>query len=371
MFSNPFKIRKPYTPSSADVDDVLSKVDKILGQLKDYLDTCKRSGIDYWEPKVKALKVPILMKEGKVDKETWDKKPEDEQRKTWDLLTTTHEELQCLNVDSLKQGKCYFLIFAALLALVVMIYLGLHLQGFKNYIQPNLTTLTSKNSDEIWDRVRLIDLKLAAKKLAEKPKPSDHGATGQPTAPDKDYKNEIKTSLTDLRSLLHLLPLPFETFKLLGDVSAELEADDPTVYVTYPTLIKHLSVDLESLSTAYFWTLQPWRLLELVFWATMGCLVGLLFYIAGSLEQGIFRRENGFMFWAELLIAPVVVPVAFFLFGMTGVTADFVPSEASVTVNIGVAFIFGFAIRRTVGLLDNIKKRFFPDPSTRSANPGS
>lgn len=64
------------------------------------------------------------------------------------------------------------------------------------------------------------------------------------------------------------------------------------------------------------------------------------------------------MCWAELLIAPIVVPVVFFLFAMTGIT-DFVPSQASVTVNIGVAFILGFAIRRTIGLLDIIKKRFF------------
>lgn len=396
MFCNPCMIRKPYTPSSTDVEEVLSKVDKILGQLKEQIAAGKKSQhkkrIEDWEAEVKKLKEPkaggqtadIPMKDGKVDKETWDKKPEDEQRKTWETLTTAYEELRCLNVDSLKQGKCYFLIFSTLLALVVAIYLGLHLRTFKGYIQ---TTLTSQESIEMWDLVRLIDLKLtdlkekkklaekSAEKPAEKPKFSEQGSTGQPKAQEKENeiensKTEIKKSLTDLRARLYRLPLPFETIKLLGAVSAELEADDPTVYVTYPTLIKHLGADLEGLSTAYFWTLQPWRWLELALWATMGCLVGLLFYVAGLLGQGIFRCEEGFMFWAELLIAPIVVPVVFFLFAMTGIT-DFVPTQASVTVNIGVAFIFGFAIRRTIGLLDIIKKRFFPDPSPGSASPGS
>ena len=396
MLCNPCKIQRPYTPSSADVNELCSKVDKILGQLKEQVTTCKTSQhkvrIEELEANVKKLKEPkaggqvaeIPMKDGKVDKETWDKKPEDKQREIWETLTTSYEELRCLNVDSLKQGKCYFLIFSTLLVLVIVIYLGLHLHRFKGYIH---TTLTTQESVEMWDLVRLIDLKLTAlkekKKLAEKsaekpqekPKPSEQGTPGQPKTQEKEketdpFKAEIKTNLTDLRTRLYRLPLPFETINLLGAVSAELEADDPTVYVTYPTLIKHLSADLESLSTAYFWTLQPWRWLELALWATMGCLVGLLFYIAGLLGQGIFRCEEGFMFWAELLITPIVVPVVFFLFAMTGIT-DFVPTQTSVTVNVGVAFIFGFAIRRTIGLLDILKKRFFPDPSPGSATPGS
>lgn len=75
------------------------------------------------------------------------------------------------------------------------------------------------------------------------------------------------------------------------------------------------------------------------------------------------------MFVAECLIAPIAVTVVFFLFPFTDITS-FVPSEASLTVNLGVAFILGFAIRRTMGLLDHIKKRFFPEPSPSGSNPG-
>jgi hypothetical protein len=61
-------------------------------------------------------------------------------------------------------------------------------------------------------------------------------------------------------------------------------------------------------------------------------------------------------------VPPVVVLVIFFLFKLTGITG-ISPSETALSGNIGFAFIFGFAIRRTLGLLDTIKKRIFPDPS--------
>lgn len=384
MFWKPCKIRKPYSPSSADVDGLLTKVDKILNQLKEQIATCAnvllKDRVDYCEKAVNEIKGPDLpMKDGKIDKDAWSKKPEGEQRKIWETLTLAHEELRCLNSDSLEKGKCYFVWFSILLVLVVGTYLGLHLRSFQDATQKPLTpeaTLT------IWNQARSIDLALIQlkekRKLAEKPKPPDQGLAGQQNLQDnnKDGTTELKVAITHalngekgLRDNLSKLPLPFETLSLLADATAEFVADDPTVYVTYPAVMKRLKADLESLSTAYFWTLQPWRWVELAFWAVIGCLVGLLFYIAGSLGQGIFRPEEGAMFVAEILIAPIVVSVVFFLFTMTGIT-DFTPSQASVTTNIGVAFIFGFAIRRTIGLLDLIKKRFFPDPSPGSASPG-
>lgn len=382
MFCNPCKMRKLYTPSSIDVGEILAKIDKILDQINN--ESKHKDRTEFWKNTITALKEPktsnaladLPMKDGKMDKDAWDKKPGDEQRKIWETLITAYEELRYFNSDALLRGKRYFLTFSAMLLLVVTVYLGLHLKALKEYTQ---TTLTPTDNIDILDKARLIELKLAAlkeqKKLLGKPRLSVTSAPEQTPVQEMDivgYKKEIIANLGDLKEKLHRLnlSLPFETIKLLGAASAELEADDTTIYVTYQTLLKHLTADLDSLSTAYFWTIQPWRWVELSLWATIGCLIGLLFYIAGSLGQGIFRCEDGFMFWAEILMAPIVVPVVFFLFAMTGIT-DFVPSENSVTVNIGVAFIFGFAIRRTIGFIDLIKKRFFPDPSPGSANPGS
>jgi len=67
------------------------------------------------------------------------------------------------------------------------------------------------------------------------------------------------------------------------------------------------------------------------------------------------------MFWTEIWITPLVVTVIFFLFSYTGITA-IQPSATSITTELGLAFILGFAIRRTIGFLDIIKKRLFPDP---------
>ena len=93
-----------------------------------------------------------------------------------------------------------------------------------------------------------------------------------------------------------------------------------------------------------------------------------MFYIAGLLGADIFQVEQISMFWTEIVIAPLIVLVVFFLFTYTGIT-NIELSEVSMTVYLGFAFILGFAIRRTVGLLDIIKKRFLPDPEPAGKPP--
>ena len=88
----------------------------------------------------------------------------------------------------------------------------------------------------------------------------------------------------------------------------------------------------------------------------------MVFYIAGLMSEGRFEPENRAMFLAEAAIAPVVVLVIFFLFTLTGITG-ISPTETSLAGQLGFAFMFGFAIRRTIGLLDTIKKKIFPDPA--------
>jgi hypothetical protein len=66
------------------------------------------------------------------------------------------------------------------------------------------------------------------------------------------------------------------------------------------------------------------------------------------------------MFWAEITIAPVVIPAVFFLSQVVGL-AD--PTKGTSTARFGVAFLLGFSIRRTVGLLD-LAKKILPDPDT-------
>jgi hypothetical protein len=379
MSWNVRSIMRSFSPSSSEIDSLLAKLEKVLGQLKARAAVLKKfpqeDRIKYWGTEVAGLKVDntvagaatqdkIPMKDGKVDKETWEKKPEQEKLELWERLDTAFKELRCFNQDELRLGRCYFLSFLILLVATAGIYHLLH----KGWLRQS--RLSPQETTEVWEQARVIELKLGEIKAKK-----GEGKEGElkKVSEVKSDLEPLKKSLGKLQSKTQdrgPLTLPFETSRLLGTVSAEIEQNDPTVHQTYQDFLKKLKADLESFSTAYFWTSLPGRWFELAWWAAIGCLVGLLFYISGSLSQGIFRPEEGFMFWAELAIAPIVVPVVFFLFAFTDITS-FVPSEVSLTVNVGIAFIFGFAIRRTVGLLDILKKRFFPDPSPGGSSPGS
>lgn len=414
-----------FVPSSSDIDALLSKIDAVLRELNAQIASRNPfpniDAVKKWEEEINRLtgrkrasaapspatpavptppaaptpasatsaapavpatasepKAPIVMRDGKVDPEEWKKKSDEDKRSIWVTLETAFKELRRLNEDSLRIGQCYFRCFAILLTFIVLIYLSLHTDRIKEWQVISQPSLTTERAAWAWEQARTIELLLADLKQKQKVQEQQASTNDKGTGETRDrIKNGIK-QLKDFSAGRDCsgtgkdckLLFPFETAQLLGTVSAEFELDDPTVQATYQAFLKRLKADLESFSTAYFWTVQPWRWLELVFWAWMGCMVGLLFYIAGNLGQGIFKVEESAMLWTEIIIAPLVVLVVFFLFHLTGIT-DFIPNEASLTVNLGIAFIFGFAIRRTVGLLDIIKKRFFPDPSPGSTSPGS
>jgi hypothetical protein len=230
-------------------------------------------------------------------------------------------------------------------------------RAFLKRLEGDLKGLSRDETMTIWKEARKVELKL-----------------GEAEAKKGKMKlSDVKPDVKELQSAIDKkepVTFPFETARLLGVLSAEVNTNDLSAHQTVQDFSKKLRADLESFSTPYFWTTSPWRWYELFFWALIGCLVGLLFYIAGLLSQGVFNTEEVFMFWAELFIAPIVVLVVFFLFTFTGITS-FTPSETSLTVSIGFAFILGFAVRRTIGLLDTLKKRIFPEPSPEKPSPGT
>lgn len=455
---------KRFSASSSDVDKVFAKIDKVLKQVATNADA-----YNYWDTKLNNLKTDkekfpdtkdkIAMKQGKVNKDVWDKKNEEEKRKLWIIVETAFRQLRLFNRDRVLCGQTFFIIFLLLLIITGCIYQDLHSPWLGSWgpgwkLSPKRTMiLNPKDTTEIWREVRMVELKLGEEKakkgegrvsvvkqelfnlkdlleklesraallssetssllgafsaelVAENPTYETYqrflGKLGDDLKDlkvnentpiweqaqriaikvrdvqgniDKDNLANLKADLKELVNHLDQLdskePLvfPFETSKLLGALSAEIIADDPTAHQTFQEFSKKLRADLESFSTPYFWTTSPWWWYEIFFWSLFGCLVGLLFYIASLLTEGIFNTEEIAMFWAEIFIAPLVVLVVFFLFAFTGITA-FAPNEASITVCIGFAFVLGFAVRRTIGFLDALKKRIFPDPSSGSASPG-
>jgi hypothetical protein len=384
----------PYTPDGQAVGQILGKIDVMLAHLDATSTHTARLGqikgilADLKTVSTGKVTADLPMKDGAVDGASWDAKPEADRRAVWEKVSAIHDELRSLNAGSLISGRRYFTLFCILFLLVVSAYLFTHREAARMQIQ---SAPSSQQIVEALDQARFVELKLASfrekqnRKLSwnaasTAPLPGSQGQPpksdarvvqpiapllSQPSSPEQDLGDDwltIKNKWEFFRKSLYQIPVSHETMRLIGTFSAEFEAKNTALFETYQAFLKHLHADLESLSTAYFWTSHPWRWLELSLWATMGCLVGLLFYIAGLLGQGVFRPEEGTMFWAELLMAPVVVPVIFFLFTLSGL-AEFIPSQSSITMNIGMAFILGFAIRRTIGILDIIKKRLFPDPT--------
>src|SRR5262249_9217432 len=186
-----------------------------------------------------------------------------------------------------------------------------------------------------------------------------------PPSPPAGQTPEDQTSLSSLGNTLQNkllgLGLTFPTLRLLGEVQSEIMTGRIKDTETLNNFRKSVMPELETLSFGYFWVTTPGRWIEIAWWAEFGTMVGLLFYIAGLLGTGLFRGEESSMFWTEIWITPLVVTVIFFLFSYTGITA-IQPSATSITTELGLAFILGFAIRRTIGFLDIIKKRLFPDP---------
>lgn len=371
---------------------ILAKIDAMLAQLRDRAVHADRvSEITTTITKLKTLQAnqaiaALPMKDGAVDAAEWGKHSKIDQSRTWATLTGFHKELRCMNAPALQRGTVYCGIFAALLLAMAITYLCLHRANPHTALY---TPLPPQQIVDITKTAHLIELQLAALKATQNKNQAEQSAPALPTAskqsqtrttprlpaeavkatpqPSTDLspdqkKPTLAEQFTEFGKTLTPLPLSHETMRLFGTTAAEQEAGDITLHLTYQQFLKYLRADLERLSTAYFWTTHPWRWAELSLWATLGCLVGLLFYIAGLLKQGVFYPEEIPMFWAELLMAPIVVPVVFFLFSLSGIS-ELSPSESSITTNIGVAFIFGFAIRRTIGVLDLIKKRFFPDPT--------
>jgi hypothetical protein len=190
--------------------------------------------------------------------------------------------------------------------------------------------------------------KLKAAGQAQNPPASPPGQT-------PEAQNQLSSLANTLQNKLLGIGLTFQTLRLLGEVQGEIVTGRiKETTETFSNFRKNLLPELESLSVGYFWTTTPRRWIEIAWWAEFGTLVGLLYYIAGLLGTGLFRVEETSMFWTEVCIAPLVVIVVFFLFSYTGITAIQL-SEVSIIVTLGVAFILGFAIRRTIGFLDIIK----------------
>ena len=264
----------------------------------------------------------------------------------------------------LRQGMGAFRLFAAVLAALGVLYCVTHVRGSPLNFQRaskiddrQITTLL-----QLLDRMEGAVGNLSAREAPKSKTNQVDGATREQEVKSgtlKEIVGNIRTEIfrNDLSS-----GIPYGILGLLGEVEADIDSEKVATTKSPQRLRKELEPALESLRARYFWTGVPGRWIEIAWWAEFGTLVGLLFYIAGCLGAGFFNREEGSMFFTEILITPWVVTVVFFLIDFTGMTS-LKPNESSIFTTLGFSFILGFSIRRTVGLLDLIKKKILPHPS--------
>lgn len=297
--------------------------------------------------KFSELEQQLKVQDHKPNLEGWAERPRQERQQIVSTLGGLLTELTGLNGDELTQGKRHFTIFTVFLVLVVGCYFFLHTGSRRKEVK-------SQEIIEATTRLHAIELEINALK-----KVKAQNGTLDPTNLQKAVQAFRDTAVT--------LDLSAPALQLLGNVEAEVTKGEIFETQTFANLSKTVSAELESFRSVLRsdgW----WRWVEIVFWAELGTLVGILFYMAGSLSEGYFLAQEIPMFWTEVFIAPIVVLSIFFLFNLTGITT-ISPQETSITGIVALAFIFGFSIRRTLGLLDTVKKRLFPEPAPASKSP--
>ena len=173
---------------------------------------------------------------------------------------------------------------------------------------------------------------------------------------------DVKDNYNLLQSGLFELPISHATQQRLGTLLANISQKSlDNARKTVAELKVNIDSDIFNMRETFFYTKNPLKWLEIATWSWFGVLVGVIFYMTKQLKLGVFDRQDVPSMLGEIVMAPIVTCVIFFLFDATGIT-EFSPADDSIVIVLGFAFIFGYAVRRTIGLLDNIKQRLLPSP---------
>jgi len=297
-------------------------------------------------------------------------KSDAENKASYEDISRLIARMRDTNRGPLKAGWVTFVCTILLLVVLVPLYCYLHRSQEPRAAGLQISDATIVTILETAQR--LGDL------LAATPPPQTQaeaantgGELPEPAKAGVDFA-ALKSLGDDLQKALEngnvLARLSYRTLALWGESKATILNQKPAAAETFEQFRKALGPELEGLRSRYFWMEIPGRWFEIAWWAEFGTLVGVLFYLAMCLGKGVFRPEEVSMILTEIAVAPIVACVVFFLLNYTGI-ATFNTGESSVVATIGFAFILGFAIRRTVGLLDVIKNKLLPEPT--SPTPGT
>ena len=338
-------------PSETDIQKQMDACDALVQNLGHEVTINEQLKADLGETQ-KAYddlkKAKALLKNGKFDGDSWKSKSGDEKTIAFREVQTFGDRLSNLNKRDVHDGRIVFAVTSVLLVASIALYVWLHWQGphepgtapSANRIPPEQVIGMQKN---------LVRLGALAA-LKEQGPQSD----SQP----------LKSSFDSLKVFVvsHSRLLSSEVVQLTGTLEGRMELGELRSDMV-DSLGRMLTAHVKSLDNRYFWFTDSRRWLEIAFWSLWGTLVGILFYLAVKLSAGIFDRHEIPEMVSEVIITPLVVITIFFMFNFSGLVAISL-QESSVYQTLGFAFILGFAIRRTVGLLDMVKRRLLPEPSS-------
>jgi hypothetical protein len=387
-----------HIPSDSEVNALLKKCEMIIERLGKQEDIKPLTTFNSLKGDIDKIKsTDIKIKDNAIDTEEWNKKQEKEKIDIHTKLDSIFRSLKALNRTEIIAGIGIFSVFALIFIALVIGYLCSHkkisdksgeakkVNGLV-IVEIEKAFKTMEDQRELFNKGSEGDAKAiqkpAKEKAEEKKSEAKEGKDKTKTTPAvkgekpkkkgedaKIVQKSFEDGFNELKGILTQEPLSsrlsFKLKKTLGVLEGEKEVKKVKPE-TLAELQKIVEAEIESLSTQFFWVDTPGKWFEIAFWSLFGVLAGILYFIAGSLKKGIFNMSDVTMMIAEIIITPPVVLIVFFLFPFTDIKT-FTPSELSIYMTMGISFILGFAIRRTVGLLDNIKRRLLPDPPNEGA----
>jgi hypothetical protein len=155
--------------------------------------------------------------------------------------------------------------------------------------------------------------------------------------------NKVASSLSkDARDLLNLAGM--------GDRLFDLDRLVRNQYAALETLFPPVT-------QLFFWTSPRYVVFEVLFWSLFGVLTNLLVNSAEHLRKGDFVPRERFVAYTKLVYGPILatVMVLAIIFGFF----DLGPYSTRVWTLPLIAFIFGYAARRTARLFDKLQDKVF------------
>ena len=337
-------------PTDEDMKKMIDECDALVGELGSRVKFAEQLSADLEKVKkdygeIKTAK--IQMNGDAIDQQVWNSKSDEQKTTAYEEIHSVVDRLGNLNKSDLRQGKMLFTVISSILVLSVVLYFFMHWEGRRDSTAGGATrSVPTREVIEI--QKHLVQLQAFAK-LDQK---------------QDSVKSLVRTSFNALKTIVLSRSniLSPDVAELVGKLEGQIELQT-LPQETLDSMGRMLSAQIKSLNARFFWNADSRKWLEIMFWSVWGTIVGILFYLAGKLSGEIFDRHEIPEIAAEIIITPLVVVTIFFLFDFAGITAV-VPQESSIYITLGFAFILGFAIRRTVGLLDTIKKRILPEPSS-------